>query len=72
MNQSHIKEAAKAMSALYVWDCVVGILEGGASPSHAGSSEYKDAQRVIKIANAAKLRLLKAYDRVVARSAKKE
>lgn len=68
MNQNPIKEAAEAMSSLYVWDCVVSILEGGAAPRTASGSEEKDVQRVINIANKAKSRLLDKYDRAAARA----
>ncbi|MGS1115970.1 hypothetical protein [Castellaniella sp. UC4442_H9] len=72
MDHNHIEEAAEAMSALYVWDCVTSILEGSASPARMGGREEADVQRVIKIASAAQQRMLKAYDRAAARAAKGE
>lgn len=70
MKPNQVKKAADAMAALYVWDCVTSILEGGASPDRLGRREHRDVLRVIKIANAAKQRMLIAYDNAVAESAR--
>lgn len=72
MSQNSIDEAAKAMAGLYAWDCVVSILEGASSPDRVSGGECEDVQKVIKIANKAKLRLLNKYDRAAARAANEQ
>ena len=57
-----VETAAIALAQLYVWECITAILEGGSQPDRLGTRERADINKVLKIADAAKQRMLRKYD----------
>ncbi|MBN5108838.1 hypothetical protein JY464_07085 [Stenotrophomonas maltophilia] len=62
----HAKAAAKAEAHLYVWETVVAILEGSASPDRDRAA-IAPINRVIAIAKKEQQRLLAKYDAELAK-----
>ena len=62
---NHIKEAAQAHSTLNTFAAVVALLESGLVYC---PESYKAADRIIKIAEQEQQRMLRKYDRHVARA----
>ena len=67
MTKDHIKEAAEAHSTLTVFAAVAALLEGGLVYC---PEAYKAADQIIRIANSVQQRMLRKYDREVARAGK--
>jgi hypothetical protein len=63
MGDSQIKVAAKALAELYVWDCLVEILEGSTAPR--SRSGQKTAERVIALCKREQHKLLRQYDATI-------
>lgn len=59
-------KAAEALAHLYVWDTVVSILEGSATPSRQDAKSSKEVDKVICIARRECQRLLVIHDRHIA------
>lgn len=59
------KAASKAEAHLYVWDVIIQILEGGATPARSDAQAKEAANRVIAIARAESQRMLKKYDQAM-------
>lgn len=63
-NKKYAEDAADAAANLYVFECVVGLLEAGTiKESLAG----KEKSRIIAIAKRTQAKLLKVYDKNIAK-----
>lgn len=59
MSEATVKDAAYAMSDLYIFGAVVALMEGG----HLHSASYDAAAKIIKICQAEQQKRLREFDR---------
>lgn len=59
------KAASKSEAHLYVWDVIIQILEGGATPARSDAQANEAANRVIAIARAESQRMLEKHDQAM-------
>lgn len=60
-----VRRAADANAYLHVWDAIVSILEGEASPGRLDSRAYNASAKIIKICHEQQQRCLTIYDREI-------
>lgn len=60
--RAHARKAAETMAHMYVWETVLSILHGSATPDRQDAKAGREVQRVTRIARSEIKRLAGFYD----------